>query len=276
MKYLFPFLTALTSAVTVSFVHAQPAEVVDLTASSVVPVVQVTTPATLPSQVQDTSALIVEEGAGNNGDLYFQLQTLQREVMELRNVVELQTRQLHELRQLSLQRYIEIDRRLASGSVPTEESDMPLGTPNNGSVLPSENVLPSAPSSGLAKSDIESYDEAYQLVKSRQYQQAIPLFERFIAEYPESTRQANAYYWLGSLYMVVDQLPQAENRLQVLLSQFPEHAKIPDASYKLATLYYKQGKRDTSRQLLEEIVSKYATTNSNTVQLASAFLRDNF
>lgn len=275
MKYFSP-LAALLGAASVCYVYAQPAEVVDLTAMPVEPMVQTSLVVNTASAVQDASALIVEEGATNSGDLYFQLQTLQREVMELRNVVELQTRQLQELRQLSLQRYIELDRRLASGAVAPVDNDINLEESGASGETSSPPVASSDTSSGVVVSDIEAYDNAYQLVKSRQYQQAIPLFERFIAEYPASVRQANAYYWLGSLYMVVDQLPQAESRLQALLSEFPEHSKIPDASYKLATLYFKQGKRDISRQLLEEIIAKYANTNSNTVQLASAFLRDNF
>ncbi len=274
MKYFSP-MAALLSAASACLVYAQPAEVVDLTMPQSGPVVQTPIAVEKSSAVQDVSSLIVEEGGPSSGDLYFQMQTLQREVMELRNIVELQTRQLQELRQLSLQRYIELDRRLASGAVASIDADV---APDAALPVDGQSIdgAPANVDSVPSKSDIEAYNDAYQLVKGRQYQQAIPLFERFIAEYPTSVRQANAYYWLGSLYMVVDQLPQAEQRLTELLSLYPEHAKIPDASYKLATLYFKLGKRDQSRQLLDEIVAKYANTNGNTVQLASAFLRDNF
>lgn len=276
MKTLSP-LAALLSAAVFSSAHAQQAEVVDLSAPQSGPVVQTPIVLAQPSVVEDASAMIVEEEAPNSGDLYFQMQTLQREVMALRNVVELQSRQLQELRQLSLQRYIELDRRLASGAVvlPEEDSSLEVGVDPQSNVAAADDVAVSTPDTPN-KSDIEFYDEAYQLVKGRQYDQAIPQFEQFLAQYPNSVRQANAYYWLGSLYMVVDQLSQAELRLTELLDKFPEHAKIPDASYKLATLYFKLGKREESRQLLEDIKAKYATSNSNTVKLATAFLRDNF
>jgi len=275
MRYI-SSLAALLGAASVCLVHAQPAEVVDLTESAPSLLVQTPIAVSQPSQVQDNSALIVEESGPSSGDLYFQMQALQQEVMELRNIVELQTRQLNELRQLSLQRYIELDRRMVTtGSAPvlSTEGDEVAQEISAMDGLVDVSVSPVA---AITKTDIEAYDDAYQLVKARNYQQAIPLFERFIAEYPASLRQANAYYWLGALYMVVDQLPQAEQRLTELLNLYPDHAKVPDASYKLATLYFKQGNRDQSRQLLEEIVAKYANSNSNTVQLASAFLRDNF
>ena len=275
MRYI-SSLAALLGAASVGLVHAQPAEVVDLTESAPSLLVQTPIAVNQPSQVQDNSALIVEESGPSSGDLYFQMQALQQEVMELRNIVELQTRQLNELRQLSLQRYIELDRRMVTtGSAPvlSTEGDEVAQEVSAMDGLVDVSVSPVA---AITKTDIEAYDDAYQLVKARNYQQAIPLFERFLAEYPASLRQANAYYWLGALYMVVDQLPQAEQRLTELLNLYPDHAKVPDASYKLATLYFKQGNRDQSRQLLEEIVAKYANSNSNTVQLASAFLRDNF
>ena len=275
MRYI-SSLAALLGAASVCLVHAQPAEVVDLTESAPSLLVQTPIAVSQPSQVQDNSALIVEEAGPSSGDLYFQMQALQQEVMELRNIVELQTRQLNELRQLSLQRYIELDRRMVTtGSAPvlSTEGDEVAQEVSAMDGLVDVSVSPVA---AITKTDIEAYDDAYQLVKARNYQQAIPLFERFLAEYPASLRQANAYYWLGALYMVVDQLPQAEQRLTELLNLYPDHAKVPDASYKLATLYFKQGNRDQSRQLLEEIVAKYANSNSNTVQLASAFLRDNF
>jgi tol-pal system protein YbgF len=275
MRYI-SSLAALLGAASVCLVHAQPAEVVDLTESAPSLLVQTPIAVSQPSQVQDNSALIVEESGPSSGDLYFQMQALQQEVMELRNIVELQTRQLNELRQLSLQRYIELDRRMVTtGSAPvlSTEGDEVAQEVSAVDGLVDVSVSPVA---AITKTDIEAYDDAYQLVKARNYQQAIPLFERFLAEYPASLRQANAYYWLGALYMVVDQLPQAEQRLTELLNLYPDHAKVPDASYKLATLYFKQGNRDQSRQLLEEIVAKYANTNSNTVQLATVFLRDNF
>jgi tol-pal system protein YbgF len=275
MRYI-SSLAALLGAASVCLVHAQPAEVVDLTESAPSLLVQTPIAVNQPSQVQDNSALIVEESGPSSGDLYFQMQALQQEVMELRNIVELQTRQLNELRQLSLQRYIELDRRMVTtGIAPvlsTEGDEVAQEVPPVDGLVD----VSVSPVAAITKTDIEAYDDAYQLVKARNYQQAIPLFERFLAEYPASLRQANAYYWLGALYMVVDQLPQAEQRLTELLNLYPDHAKVPDASYKLATLYFKQGNRDQSRQLLEEIVAKYANSNSNTVQLASAFLRDNF
>lgn len=275
------FSAALISAAFAVSVYAQRVEVVDLSAqrtenSSVQPVVQ--RPITLDnsSTVVDTSAMIVEETTTNSGALYVQMQNLQQEVMQLRNIVEQQTRQLQELRELSLQRYIDIDKRLATGGVAVSTSPVevtPVAADRN-AAEPAVNVEPSVQLSGT--SDVEAYDNAYQLVKNRQYEEAIPQFERFLIEYSTSVRRPNALYWLGQLYMVTNQFDQAVDNFSTLRVEFPEHAKTPDGTFKLATLYFKQGNKARCKSLLDELIASNGAGNPTTRQAAESFLRDNF
>ena len=58
----------------------------------------------------------------------------------------------------------------------------------------------SAPQAGEA----EAYRAAYALVQGRQFEQAIPAFKQFLQRYPDGQYAANAHYWLGELYLVVD------------------------------------------------------------------------
>jgi TolA-binding protein len=51
----------------------------------------------------------------NIGGLFNQVQQLQQEVMRLNGLVEQQAYQIQQLKEQSLERYMEIDRRLASG-----------------------------------------------------------------------------------------------------------------------------------------------------------------
>ena len=69
--------------------------VVDLNASTAQPAAQ--TPAPL---------------ANSQGELFYQLQLLQQEVMQLRGLVEEQSHQLQKLKQQGMERYIDVDRRL--------------------------------------------------------------------------------------------------------------------------------------------------------------------
>jgi len=277
MKYCRIWAGVASATLAFSVLAQQSVEVVDLSTSPAnsTPVVQTPIYIEDASAVVDASAMIVEENAPNSGDLYFQMQTLQQEVMQLRNVVEQQSRQLQELRELSLQRYIEIDKRLVGGAVAA-----PMEPVVDGESMPESAdgmaVAVISSESQLTKSDLQAYDDAYQLVKNRQYQEAIPEFERFLVEYASSVRRPNAFYWLGQLYMVTNQLEQAVINFKSLRSEFPEHAKTPDGSFKLATLYFKQGDRVSSKSLLDELVASNGGGNPATLQAANAFLRDNF
>jgi hypothetical protein len=51
----------------------------------------------------------------NYGELYYQMQLLQQEVMELRGRLEEQTYELRQLKQQSLERYVDMDRRVSQG-----------------------------------------------------------------------------------------------------------------------------------------------------------------
>ncbi len=263
----------VASATLAFSVLAQSVEVVDLSAAPVssAPIVQTPIYVDNTSAVVDTSTMIVEENVPNSGDLYFQMQTLQQEVMQLRNVVEQQSRQLQELRELSLERYVDIDKRLANGAIAKPSEPLLDTTAGDSPVSNADTVDPV-----LAKTDLESYDDAYQLVKNRQYQQAIPNFERFVVEYPASVRRPNAFYWLGQLYMVTNQLDEAIVHFTSLRTEFPDHAKTPDGTFKLATLYFKQGDKATSKNLLDKLIASNGGGNPTTLQAASAFLRDNF
>ena len=70
----------------------------------------------------------------------------------------------------------------------------------------------------------DAYRAAYALVRGQQFDQAMPAFQQFLQDYPDGKYAANAHYWLGELYLVV-QPPDLESSRQsfsLLLSQYPE------------------------------------------------------
>lgn len=211
-------------------------------------------PAQEPARTQAASSSPQEE-------IYYQLQQLQREVMELRGQVEEQGYQLQQLKQQSLDRYIDLDRRIGAAG----------GTP----AAPAEPSRPTA-AAPVAGGEAGDYRRAYELVKSQQFAAAIPAFKGFVERYPAGTYTANAWYWLGELYLVSkpQDLAASEQAFKALLDGYPEHGKVPDAMYKLGKVYYLQGKRDRARQLLNRVVAEHGS--SGAAKLAGQFLRESF
>ena len=110
-------------------------------------------------------------------------------------------------------------------------------------------------------------------MQAQQFDQAVQAFNRFQQNYPAGKYAPNAYYWLGELYLVV-QPPDLESSRQaftMLLSQYPNDSKAPDALYKLGKVQCMKGNREKAREYLEQVISKYGSTNSSAVKLAREF-----
>ncbi len=98
-------------------------------------------------------------------------------------------------------------------------------------------------------------------------------FQQFQRNYPAGMYAPNAYYWLGELYLVV-QPPDLESSRQaftMLLSQYPDNSKAPDALYKLGKVQCMKGNREKAKEYLDQVISRYGSTNSSAVKLAREF-----
>lgn len=203
-------------------------------------------------------------------EIYQQLQALQQEVMELRGTIEEQGHQLRTLKQQSLDRYIELDRRLASGGSGESKSGKSSGS--------SSSPTTSSTGSKVPLEEIDAYRSAYELVKSKQFAQAISGFEQFLKQYPKGAYAPNALYWSGELQLVNTprDLKAAQLAFSSLLDKYPEHSKVPDAMYKLGKVYFLSGDKAASKKILNELIRKYGDSNRSAIKFARQFLQDNF
>lgn len=221
---------------------------------------------------------------GNAGELLYQLQMLQQEVMTLRGLVEQQANELQQLRQQSLDRYVELDRRVSAlqGGEPVSAAAAEGSGSARGESLPQSRPRAtrqsSEPSSANRKGEYEAYKNAYAKVKAQEFSGAVEAFQQFLEDYPEGDYAPNAHYWLGELYLVLTppQPDKAQAAFTRLLQDYPGHAKVPDAMFKLGRMFYERGEQDRSRQLLEQVVAEYKQRDSSAVVLAQQFLDQNF
>ena len=202
------------------------------------------------------------------GDLLGKLQLLQQEVMRLNGLLEQQAHNIRVLEEKSLQRYIEIDRRLSAAGTDTVDS------PKNQTetvFFPDQNSVPEQPGEG------EAYISAYGLVKNKEFELAITAFQNFLKEFPDGKFAPNAHFWLGELYLVLDPAdPEASRQaFMLLVSQFSQHVKVPDALYKLGKIQLMKGNRERSKYYLNRVISEYSDSNKSVVKLAQDFIFKN-
>lgn len=227
-------------------------------------------------------------GAGGSstsslGNLFYQLQQLQQEVMRLNGKVEEQAFQLRRMQEQSRERYLDIDKRLselATGPVATSSGNSTAG--NNSAGSKPALALPAA---GTGKAEgVEqpgeaiAYQEAYSYVPARRFVRAVASFKEFLKEFPDGKYAPNASYWLGDLYLVQDppDLEAARQSFALLLSEYPQHHKAADALYKLGTVQFMKGNREKAREYLDLVLEQYGSSNATVAKLAQDFIAENY
>lgn len=203
-----------------------------------------------------------DSAAKANAQLFYQLQLLQKEVMQMRGTLEEQAHQIQQLKQQRLDDYVNLDKRIA-------------GLAKSGPSNNDDNTSAAAKADNSAD-DKQAYTDAYQKIKSQDYPAAKQSFSQFLNDYPESIYRPNAYYWLGELHLLDKDYNKAGAAFDSILSEFPTHRKYPEALYKKATIAYYQGDKAKAKQQLENVVAEFQGKDNNAVRLAREFLQKHY
>ncbi|MEC8634141.1 MAG: tol-pal system protein YbgF, partial [Pseudomonadota bacterium] len=208
--------------------------------------------------------------SSDSRSLALRVQQLEEEIRRLNGLVEEQASLLMRLQDQSLERYVEMDRRLASiGKIDPspvfESGDKAAGTFVRGDSVPVAELEPG---------EREAYQSAYGLVRAQQFEAAVDAFITFLASYPFGQFAPNAHYWLGELYLVIEPVDpeSARQNFQLLLDQYPNDRKVPDALYKLGRVHALKGNEDRSKEYLNKVIADYGEEQHPAAQLAKEFL----
>ena len=225
----------------------------------------------------------------DNADLLDKVQSMQQEIRELRGQIEVQAHDLKVLQQQQLAFYKDLDARLQNSSA--KQSTQATSSLPQDSTPAAQTMLP-APANTPAVNHIEqqtissaivtpprnnpadeqiSYLAAYDLVKNKQYDEALTAMQGFVSQYPKGGYTANAQYWLGELYIVKKNYPQAIEHFEVVLKHFPTSSKAAACSLKIGYALAASGKETEARHRLQEVIKNFPDTP--TAQLAAAKLR---
>ena len=226
--------------------------------------------------------------SGSNAELYYQLQQLQQEIMELRGQLEEQSYRVRRLEKQRLDDYKNIDKRLLESSklrtgTSTRSSSVKKSTATAAAAASVASSASKPKASSASKStksassgERDAYQAAFQQLKKQDLKQAQLSFENFVRDYPDGQYSASAYYWLGELYLTDENLPKASKTFSTLIERYPDYRKTPDSSFKLAKIYDQMGDDQKAEALLKKIVTDYGQTSPSTVKLASAYLDKHF
>ncbi|RZQ56351.1 tol-pal system protein YbgF [Pseudidiomarina tainanensis] len=181
-----------------------------------------------------------------------QMSQLQDEVADLRGKTEEHAYQIEQILQRQREIYQEIDRRLtAQPAAQTQQAPV-----NTTAVDTASSATYSAD-----LSENEAYEQAIQLVlRDKRYDAAVPAFESFIQNYPNSTYVPNAHYWLGQLLFAESKYDQAKGHFSTVVTDFPDSNKRGDCILKLGIIAQQQNNTTKARELYNQVISEYANS----------------
>ena len=199
---------------------------------------------------------ILESRTESQHRLQSQLDSLQSEVDELRGAVEVHTNQLEKILQRQRELYLEIDKRVeALKAAPVQQ---PVTTPDTTTELPTV-TQPVA----TAVSETQAYEDAVNLIlQDRDYAAAVPAFQQFISQYPDSEYAANAHYWLGQLLFNQQDLVNAQQQFGLVVDRFADSSKRADSILKLGIIAERQGNVALARQRFNQVVAEYPDSSA--------------
>ena len=206
-------------------------------------------------------------------DPHYQGQLLKEEVKVLRGMVEELRNEVELLSKRQIENYLNLDRRLS------EQTNKPGSTLSIAAGKTLDILSKQVPDNTQPvilplseEKERDHYHEAYAYLKSGDINKAISGFKVHIVAYPKGGYVANAYYWLGEIYLLQNELDLARQSFSVIHEDHPAHEKYSDAKFKLGQVYFMLEDMIKAKKLLESI----ASSDSNATLLARRYLDENF
>lgn len=247
------------------------------------------------TRAQDDSSMLV-----------YQVQELLEEVRELRGMVEVQQREIENLRRRQRDQYLDLDQRLQQLGRSPQTAAEPAGDGQDSPVETVEPISSSASSQPRAdeapeiRAPVETrpeittlpppveagprdlgtpseeeqalYDRAFRALRETRYADAAEGFSEFLDQYPRSSYAPNAMYWLAESYYVTREFETALRFFNQLLNRYPDSNKHGDALLKIGFSHHELRQWNEARAALEQVRAEHPDTTLS--RLAESRLRD--
>ncbi|OKB64565.1 cell division protein CpoB [Serratia marcescens] len=191
-----------------------------------------------------------------------QLSDNQRDIDSLRGQIQESQYQLNQVVERQKQIYQQMD---SLGQGGAQSASAAAGAAGGAAADASSDAGGSAPAAASATpsggDENSDYNAAVSLaLEKKQYDQAISAFQSFIKQYPKSTYQANANYWLGQLFYNKGKKDDAAYYFAVVVKNYAKSPKAPDAMYKVGIIMQEKGQADKAKAVFQQVIKQYPTS----------------
>lgn len=232
---------------------------------------------------------ILERQIANLNPLLVQVDDLQQQLQSVQGKLEAQQHAIKVLEEQIRNQYLALDKRF--GQRTNQQNAASYGKPASVSSMAASSTLGPRPFVDLSRSKKEgstdhksmmpnaaptpaaerAYQAAFQLLKTKQYNEAIEAFEIFTKKFPNDLNVANADYFLGQLYLLQGQAEPAINFFKRFITRYSQDARVPDAMLQCGLAYFAKGDKQMAMELFEKIIQQYP--DSKAAQAAQARLQ---
>lgn len=231
---------------------------------------------------------ILERQVSNLNPLVVQVDDLQQQLRNLQGRFESQQHVIKVLEEQVRNQYLALDKRFDqrthhnapySSEKPTDVSNRVTNTlaprpradlsgSKKESSMDRKSMMPNAAPTPAAE---RAYQAAFQLLKTKQYNEAIEAFETFTHKFPNDLNVANADYFLGQLYLLQGQAEASINFFKRFITRYSQDVRVPDAMLQCGLAYFAKGNKQIAMEMFEKIIQQYP--DSKAAQAAEARLQ---
>jgi tol-pal system protein YbgF len=142
-------------------------------------------------------------------------------------------------------------------SPPASSAPPPRSAPATAAV---GGAVAAAPKPGV--SDKQAYQTAFDLLQARKYDEAAKAFTQFLSGYASSPLADNAQYWLAQSHYVQRQFNVALPEFQKVIDKYPQSSKLPDALLKVGYCQSELGNKSAARTALQQVMRQFPDTTA--------------
>ncbi len=192
------------------------------------------------------------------GELLLQLEQLRQETQALRGLMEELSFQLQEMSQDQKQRYLDLDERLGELVRVQRDAQTAVSTTSGAPapVVIGGTANAASDSGEPSVSDQDAYNQAFELIRAREFDQALSAMANFIQTYPDSPLVLDARFWRGQVFDVQGQDANAIEEFRNLTLLAPDYRRILQVKVKLGKLLVKNQDLQGGRAILQEVINQ--------------------
>lgn len=185
----------------------------------------------------------------------------QRDIDTLRGQIQESQYQLNQIVERQKQIYQQMD-SLNQGATQSSTAAS-AGVASSAVASGAGSSVKAAEAPATAGDENSDYNTAVSLaLEQKQYDQAISAFQAFIKQYPKSTYDPNANYWLGQLYYNKGKKDDAAYYYAVVVKNYPKSPKAPDAMYKVGVIMQEKGQMDKAKAVYQQVAKLYPASDA--------------